>query len=344
MSDPIDAFIDPISDALEVVDRSTLERFAECNRQGAFSLQHATPSTLEAESGNAVHEAISLATRHYIDADGEMSAPDLADVAKSYIFAARPDIQPDAVSAFMPAVWSVARMITGMSADNILRHDGGEGRQSGQLAWDLDDLGLRITSELDLLHAGPSPEVLHEIDYKTGWRRHDIDDIESAFQFQLHAWLVLLHYPDVQALRVRVWDTRRNLLTHSVEFSRQQLPQYAARVYSVARLFARTKALPPEHVPAWPDESRCSWCPYVIQCDAATSDVREFASNPVAAVHKMAAMQRALDKMTEIAGVYVEQHGDIVTGEGDAFGTGKPVSVRRKIKQLYRRKNNETDS
>lgn len=318
-----------------VVDRSRLERYATCPAQARFiDSGLVLDESLAAATGDAVHQAFSGAIERYLDDPTEHYSA-YAEAAMSGLRSARPDIQPGALGAGRPAVWAWAKYLSNHSANNVIRYDGGEGERSGQLAVDLPfgDLTLRITSELDLLLATPAKQVLREVDYKSGWKRHGIESIAASFQFGLHAWLVLHNYPDVEALEVSVWNTRTNTLTYPVTFDRSRLKEIETRIRSAAGEYTLYRNRTPEETPTWPAVEKCSTCSAACLCTAAlhTADV---AKDPAGYVRELIALDAKLTAMTKLAADYVDKHGDIVTPDG-CFGRSKPKAVRKQPTAIY---------
>lgn len=328
-------------------DRSTLERHATCPAQARFvECGLVNDASQIADTGEAVHQAYGAGVRAYIDlaSEGEiMRAGMLADIIRTELRQARPDIQPDAIAAAGRSVWSFAQFIADVHPMNVLRYDGGEGEHSGQLAWDLDGLGIRVTSELDLLLATESKAVLREVDYKSGWRRWSVSEVAKSYQFQTHGWLVLQNYPEVECLEVQVWDTRRNDVTYPVAFERSDLPNWHARIASAAGYFYQHRNTPPHQAPAWPAADKCQACVAAGVCPVAGHDARAIEQDPEGYVASMFAVDAQLDAMKKVAAAYVEKHGDIQTPSG-CYGVNKPKADRRPTKHLYTIKAKENDS
>lgn len=323
---------------LKIVDRSTLERYCVCPAQARY-LETGTVNwtTAAMDSGEAVHRAFGSSITEYIQSGGELTPPELEADAMNQLYRSRPDVQPDALGAARGMTWAWSRLVGSLHHENIIAYDGGGESRSGQLAWDIPDLGLRLTSELDLLYAGRAPQLVHEVDYKTGWMKHTAASVAESFQFQMHAWLVLNNYPELEALEVRVWNTRMRRLTLGVEFDRQRdLPQINARVRMLAELYHRYCVADPQDAETWPQVERCAACPVAARCPAAGRDAAELASNPGGYVDQITALEAKLAAMKKQAGAYVDASGaDIVSDNGNAFGREKPKPVRTIPKGLY---------
>ncbi len=334
--DTVKSFSYADDDEVVIIDRSDLERWSVCPAQAAIiASKKVLDSSLIAEAGNAVHDAFSAAVTRYIDDPSEHYSA-LVDEAMASLRSARPDIQPEALAAGRASVWSWAKFLSNYSALNVLRYDGGKGERCSQLSHDLPigDVVLRITSELDLLLSTPSKVVLREIDYKSGWKRHGIDSIASSFQFGMHAWLVLNNYPEVEALEVSVWQTRTNTLTYPVKFDRSRLKELDTRIRSTAGEFVRWRNMQPQDVPTWPAIDKCPSCPAAAVCPASLH-AGGVARHPTDFIDWMIVLRAKLDAAEKLASAYVDEHGEIVSPNGAAYGTEKPKQNRKPTKSLY---------
>lgn len=320
-----------------VLDRSTAERYATCPAQARFiEIGRVLDSSLMAIVGNAVHDAFGAAITDYMH-DPMLPHWELAETALSTLRSSRPDIQPAALAAGRASVRAWARYVASIHPNNILKFDGGGESRSGQLAHDIQvgDLDLRITSEVDLLCSSESPEVVREIDYKSGWKKWGIEDIAQSFQFGMHAWLIFKNYPDVQAVQVRVWNCRTNDLSYPVLFERKREQELETRIRSAAGLYVLYRNSDVSEVPVWPATEKCVICPAAALCPA-SAHAGDVDRDPVEFVRRMVAMDAKLSAMKEQASAWVEEHrADIVTPEGDCFGANKPKANRKPTKGLY---------
>jgi hypothetical protein len=330
---------------LTVVDRSTLERHSICPAQAQFvATGRVLTSSHLAEVGSAVHAAFGDVLTEYVQSSGNLGVTDCVDTVIQQLCASRPDVQHDAIRAARPSVWAWAKYVNQIHHQNILRYDGGEGEHSGQLAWDLEDLGVRVTSEVDLLHTGKASEVVTEIDYKTGHKLHTAADVEQSFQFAMHAWLILENYESVELVCIRVWNTRTNNLTYSCNWKRADLYELQYRMRAAVTNWLAYRDTPAEKCPTWPTVEKCGWCPAAALCPAVPKDVQRFAADPQGLVETIVATQASLDALEKIAAGIVEASGrDIVTASGAAFGIGKPKAQRKPTKSLYSIKGTEPD-
>lgn len=347
LDDLAEPFVDePAGPPPIIIDRSTLERYADCPHQG-YLVERKMVSTggMDAEVGSAVHDELSaaVAMRRYNACDPR----ELREWIEEGALKSRPDLQPEVVAALRrayPIVDLICRHPSGSprSFEDILRFDGGDDEAAGQLAADIlpaDDTrgAVRLTAELDLLMAGASVEELELVDWKSGWRHWTASDVKDSFQFQQYAWLVFRCYPAVQRVRVRVYMTRDGLATSAVEFTRDRdFWQINARLLSAATIYLEHhKAEDPETVPAWPLPDRCSLCPAAQRCRVAHEPERELAVDPVAYLQQYVVLQAATDRMRAAMISVVRKQGRDIVGDGVAFGTGKPKAARAAACDLY---------
>lgn len=323
--------------SLLAVDRSTLERFATCPAQGCYVAEHNPPAGMAAAVGQEAHQAISRTIEAYIESHEITGPAGFRERFESETRCARPDVQPAVIQALRSVWWKLSEYIAGgVAPQNILRYDGGAGNKSGQLSWPLDDLGVLLTSEVDLLHSTRSPELLAEIDWKSGWGFYNEDDVADSFQFQFHALLVLMNYPDVEALRVTVWNTRNGTKTRPVEFSRSGLIPIQTRIRSAVGEFLRWHGKPYELAETWPATEKCRLCAAAAVCPAADIQTSKCADDPVRFVELMVATKAKLDAMEAEATAYVDKTGKtILTTAGDHFGRDKPKTDRKSPAVLY---------
>lgn len=338
MQKALNAFIDiDEPPALPTLDRSTLERYATCPAQAAYIASgRVNNNSLAAAAGEEVHRALGETLAEYCASGGILKPREIRNEAEQHILGCRPDVQPEAIRGLRATLWAWSDYIGRLNPENILRFDGGEKlrpSKSGQLAWDMG--GVLITSELDLLHATPSPELLREVDYKSGHKVHTAHDVADSFQFTFHAVLVLNNYEKIEALEVCVWNSRINRLTPKVYFSRDDLPKYEARVRSAIAEWYRHQGKAPEACETWPAVERCSACSAASLCHAA-GHAGDVAADPRAFIARLAAAEATADSLRKQASAYVDSTGhDIVTESGLAFGRSKPAAARKAKATLY---------
>jgi hypothetical protein len=325
-----------------ILDRSDLELWATCPAQAKLVADKACiRESVPMLVGQEGHDVLSGALQVYMDMalEQDFEPWDLRREFEQRMFDSRPDVQPSVCDNIKRMNWEWCRFIMNeIGHRNILRYDGGKGEHSGQLSHDNEVLRCRYTSEIDLLHAGPSPDVLHEIDYKTGWTPHNAASVKSSFQFQMHAALVFSTYPGCQALETRVWRTAINQKTYRVVFERKDFDQYLGRVGAAAMLAMMHKNTPIARVPAWPEQDKCGQCPVSHKCPQLECQ-RE---DPVGMLEKLVVIEKAEDVLRKKL-IAAAKSGDIVTAAGDRFSAVMPKSTA-KWKVTTAKKTEEAES
>lgn len=328
----LDSFLEDVKPELAVVDRSTIQAWGDCPWMAKeIESGRAGPVGLPAEAGEAIHAALSAATQAWIDSNGNSSATDIRNDLEIELRRVRPDLQPEAIRGAMPSAWAWSKFLESIHPGNILRFDGGEEHRCGQLALDIPDLGARVTSELDLLYSSPSPEVLEEVDYKTGHKQHWVSDVADALQFQLHACLVFENYPAVNALRVRVWDTRFNRQTYAVVFSRNRMHDYLVRIRRSLEIRIEQWNDPQ----TWPLPEKCGMCQVASRCPVAGYPIAE---TPEQVLRDLIAVEAKADALRARLVAHVDATGRDVRCGSVSFGRNKPASGRKAPATLYEAK------
>lgn len=345
-----DEWID--DEKLRIVDRSALELYTVCPQQAVWMDSGVILNeTREMASGNAVHDALSLVTREFVDSlstsdsgFGGYRAAELKETLDAYLLTSRPDIQQDAIDAMRASAWSWCKFLSVIHREEVLKFDGGEGSKSGQVSVDIPHLGLRLTSEIDFLHAGPAPEVIHEIDYKTGHKIWSSSNVAESFQFQFHAYLLLTEYPNVKAVEVRVWNTRSNRLTYGVVFDRtRDFSAIENRIMRAATELAKWSGKDPKGVDAWPAVDKCTNCRAACYCTA-SRHIGDQQSNPESLLEGIIHLRAKADAKEEILKGIVRQTGkDVILPNGDSFGLGKPKGKPRATYAVYSQKKDEEE-
>lgn len=283
------------------------------------------------EIGNEIHHALGMVVRMYCE-NAPLEAHELRQELERWLRESRPDVQPEVLRAARASLYSWCNFIAGIDEYDILGFDGGEhvGR-SGQLSTDVD--GIILTSEVDLLYRRASQEVLYEIDYKTGHRIWDAQEVADSGQFQRHAILVFANWPNVQALECKVWNVRTNNRTYAVTFERRRLEEYVARVKKAVE----NRRLHYDKPPTWPTYEGCSRCHWAKECPATEGPIKDIDADPAEFVRTIHAVQARLDSMLDLATKYADKHGTIDCGDC-AFGRDAPKTERRAPAKLYPKK------
>lgn len=317
------------------LDRSMLERYATCPFQGfAVETGLVTDNSPEADSGTAVHGVIAEAVGRYAT-DG---IP-LREYLEQEILMVRPDVQTDACAGLRRSIWAIDKFLTSRAPQDIIAYQGGEGDRSSQLAWELlpatKSRGpVMPTSEIDLLLAGGTKVELRSIDWKTGRRMWNTEDVKASFQFRMHAWLVFHKFPDLQLLHTQVWMTRLNILLPAVTFTRKMTQDFTGILLQAVeyRRQAMENGTEPE---AWPSPDKCLLCAAVHECPRATGQAFKLNENPIAFAHDTQVMKFVVDKRLADLRKYVDEREGDLRGEGIGFGLDAPKPPRKPSAKSY---------
>lgn len=306
---------------LPTLDRSELEIWGECPMQARLLEDRKRVVGDAAHIGEEGHKPIGRTIANYIAAGGNWGRKEILDELQTNLMDARPDVQSRVWEAFSRSVWAIADCLAPLHPDAILKHDGGEGKRSGQIATEVCQ--LQFTSELDLLHATPSKAVLRECDWKSGWGFWDIDRVYHSFQFQSHAVLVFDNFPDCEVLEVAVLNNRIGKFIRTVEFERKDMLRFVANIAGRSVNHAKYSRQPVETVPAWPTEERCAICPCTHRCPMAEA---EFAEAPEVQVDQLVVTEARVKALKKrLTAVRKERGEAIVSPNGNKYGH-KPQS------------------
>ena len=325
--------------ALTVLDRSTIERWAGCPWAAqAIESGRVNEWRYVMASGAEGHDALSRATLTWILSGGALSPSELANELETELRGARPDVQPDVLNAARYVIWPWAKFLSKIHPLNIIGCDGGETLdppRSGQLSLDIEGVGVRVTSELDLLYSGPSIDLLHEVDYKTGHKQWTAGDVAASFQFQLHAVLVFANFPAVQALEVTIWNTRSNDQSYRVIFERRKEPEYRARLRMALQPWWEFHGAG-DGAPTWPAVEKCAMCSAAALCPVAGQDVKDAVADPLAVLAQLVAVEAKAKAIDKILAAQVDATGvDLELPDGTKFGRAYPASERKRPTKVY---------
>lgn len=325
-----------------IIDRSTLERVAECPMQAKLTREGKAIESIEAVSGNEVHRVIAEAIAMRVESWTEPQ--ELREYMDVQIMLSRPDLQPDAVDALKRYTYTLSRLICehpdgqARDPDDLMRFDGGEGKRSGQLSVEFmkgtEDRGpVIITCGVDLLLAGPTPAQVKLVDWKTGRKRWTQDLVAESFQFgTFYPYLVMRNYPDVQFVDVEIHMPRLYDFTPPWRFTEKHMDAAHARIYRAVQQYLDDMSNP-EHTPAWPARGKCEICDVVMDCPAANAipSATAFKKSPEAYLRAFQAKLAQVAEMSSVLKGYVKEHGDLVfNGERGpvAFGVEAPKAKR----------------
>jgi hypothetical protein len=250
----------------------------------------------------------------------------------------RPNVQPDAIDGLRRSMYAITDHIFGydhsIPPNRIHKFDGGEGERNGQISWDIPDLSVRLTSEVDLLYETDVESVWVNMDWKTGHKIWTAAEVKGSFQFQMHAWLVFKRYEKPQTLITRIWNTRKNVVSRDVAFEREDLPQYEYRLRSAVEVWRAYRDTAPEQCPTWPSIEKCTICDAAHLCPVSGYSLEtpeETLGRVVAVRAQLAAWEKRLTAVADKRGVPIEWK-DARWGRDAPKETKKPTAKLWRVK------------
>jgi len=334
----------------ETLDRSLLERYATCPFQAlAVETGLVKDGGFEADSGTECHRVIGEGIDHYL------RGGDFIDYCRQEIPKMRPDVQHDAGPNLWRSVHGLARLLrwtvppgpdcpegVRRSPEDIIRYQGGQGEQTGQVSWPLLPATatrgqIIVTSEVDLLLAESASEMT-EIDFK----RHKVftgADIKASFQFRLHAWLLFHIHAELEVLRTKVWNVPKGSITPAAVFARRDADEFAGTLLEAVRYRSEAHVLAIKaelhNIAAWPHTEKCVVCPAVRDCLKTPTPCVALNMEPARFAASLQVREIAVQKDRALLIRYVTDHGEDF-GKGLSFGIGKPKPPQKPVASTFR--------
>lgn len=321
---------------VEIIDRSDAERYMLCPEQGrAVDARECITDSTAAAAGQAVHDAIAAVTK-MVKAGMIAKVIDASEAIIQAATNARPDIQTAAIEHVKYSAYAIARRLLFLengeprSGGELLRFDGGEGPDSGQLSADIEMDGwiARCTGELDLLMATASPQMLEIMDYKSGQGKWTADDVATSFQLGTwYPWLVFRNYPGCERVRVRVWNTAKADITPAVEIDRAKF-MASAEVRIAKSAQARHDWRGKRMAPTFPSAEKCVLCDHAANCPEAKGPTKDVNVDAIAVYEKYIVLTTAADKLADAMTARADKLGDFEVAPGVYWGRGASRSTK----------------
>lgn len=331
-------------ESVEVVDRSTLERYAICPQRAFLIAKHGIKSESDiASTGSEVHEVISKAVKERqtnATPSHDLRARMIDDAQKS-----RPDVQPETCRIIRTCNWDLANYLCfnpetnrERHPDDLLIYDGGEKDRSGQVSADLtvDGVTYRCTCEVDLGIATASDAEIEVTDWKAGFKWWTATMVKGAFQPRFYSWVLFNWFPKVNVISFRIFMCAESQFTSPVEFRREDMFEIQRQIESALRLRAATKGAESKDVPAWPTAEKCAICPaakFCVLCHGLPE--AEVAIDPEMYLDSFVAHENLVSNMKANLTKYVRSIGHDLESGPNAFGTNAPKTERAKSCSSY---------
>lgn len=265
-----------------------------------------------------------------------MTRREMQEVMELALLESRPDVQPDAIDGLRRSMFAITDHIFGydhsIPPNRIHKFDGGEGERNGQISWDIPDLSVRLTSELDLLYETDVETVWVNMDWKTGHKIWTAAEAKGSFQFQMHAWLVFKRYKKPQTLITRIWNTRKNVVARDVEFRREDLHQYDCRLRSAVEVWRQYRDTAPEQCPTWPSIEKCTICDAADRCPVSGYSLE----SPEECLGVVVALRAQLAAKEKRLTAVADKRGEDIRFGDACWGRQAPKEVKKAPARLYK--------
>ncbi len=321
-----------------ILDRSRLEQFATCPRQGYLTViweaLKAREASLEvfswelkilllastslvsemkkrikqstggiyAECGTQIHKLIQTAFKECHN--------DLQIVPQWFVDnlpAIQPNIQPMAIRH--------ARHVADMLADYHVSLIGVEMQISMEFLAETDTEPAVIgTTCIDLLGSGK--DNIHVADWKTGFKRRSNTETLDSFQAGFICLLIFSQpeYASINTIHFWYFETMFGTRSYA-RFDRDEehprLPGLSTEVALLGRAMEAAKLVRDGCKDAWPLPESCLWCDMITFCPEASMEAMEIADDPGAFVDRLVVLQAMCKKWKTAATRWVKGHGPL---------------------------------
>lgn len=312
----------------EILDRSTLERWANCPQQAYHVAKRKIDDcSYPTVIGTECHSLIANAIATVVDSDSIVRPYEFAEGLMAVCTSSRPDVQARVTDIIRRCAWKLGNIVCERASSDIMKFDGGKGNLSGQLGWDIAPQ-RRVTGEVDLLLATPSREEVELWDWKSGWKHWTATEVRDSFQFQTYAWLIFKNYPEVQSVSVRVLMLADNEATATYTFMRDHVRQIEQRLLLAVDLFDLYAGVDDgSNVPAWPLPDKCCLCPVTKHCRFVHHRIDDVEKNTPDAIRKLSVLRSETDRIESALTLIVRKDPNAkLAGEVVAESNGKPIA------------------
>ncbi len=321
-----------------ILDRSRLEQYATCPRQGYLSILW---DSLKAEAGGF---EVFPWERNIIDASSSLILDDMSkvilqstdgrlaecgsqihDLVDRAFEACKNDIQmvpdwfvdnlPKVKPNIQPMAIRHARHIGDMLSEYHVQVIGVEVQVSIIVVPETETApGIVNTTAIDLLGSGKNS--IHVVDFKTGFKRRSNSETADSFQAQDIA-LILFEQPEYQEINtIHFWYYESMWGTKSyAKFERKEehprLPGLSTEVALRGRIEEAVKMFQQDCREAWPLPDACAWCDMINFCPQASMEAKEIADDPKAFVDNLVVLQALVTARKRIATQWCKAHGPI---------------------------------
>ena len=288
-----------------VMQRSELQRTADCPRQGNLHDKHqdevGETHDILPEAGKQVHAIAKEAIETC-----EMNLQEAADHIDNELPKCRPDLQPEVLRAGK----NLANELRRFGGNQILLYEEPITRSVMPAAADRGE--VLIVTEPDLVLASRDPEALMALDYKTGHKQRTNQEAHDDFQTCVICWDLFGKYPTVNIIHFFYINTRTFTRSYARIERDKDEENFGARILEAVRLKMEAAD------EAWPEPGKCAQCDVVRWCDEAMPDVKEMDGDPGAYLESYIVRQARCDEMLKALKARVKG-GGVIYGKKTRF-------------------------
>ena len=253
-----------------ILDRSTLEAYANCPYQGHCILngdkdEAGAAGQIGIEGHRIAEKCLKEAFEQRYSGD-ELQT--FADDAIQEIAQSRPDIQPDLIKAAK----YLAEQIAHIPIERILTDKDGKPFIEYQIDYELcktrDGRPVKITTCIDLAFSY-KPDSIHVHDWKFGWRKYSKDDAETDYQPCHICYILFQMFPDVHTIHFWYVQPRYGTKAYAVYRRSDEIPSMphlTTEMMLLSRINSAVQLCVDGVQDAWPEEKKCLWCPVIYKC------------------------------------------------------------------------------
>jgi len=185
------------------------------------------------------------------------------------------------------------------------------------------------TSRLDLLGSGKGN--LHVVDWKTGFKRRSNSETVDSFQAQFIALLLFnqAEYKEINTIHFWYYETMWGTKSHA-RFDRNdehpRLPGLTTEVALRGRATEAVKLFQMDCRDAWPLPDACCWCDMIRFCPQASIEAKEIADDPKAFIDNLVVLEALCGIRKKAATAWIKAKGAI---EGTKVVFSKKVPQER---------------
>jgi len=172
-----------------------------------------------------------------------------------------------------------------------------------------------VTMRYDLICSGLNMS-LHARDWKTGWKEWNNTETADTFQAECGAWL-LWQQPEYSNIEIVHWwyhytrSGHHSYARFDRKYEHPKLPDLTTEVAIKERIMTTVRSFLDGSKECWPEEQKCCWCDYIQFCPNAHMHAVEIDKDTTGYVDNLIVMQAYVKKLKKAAKEWVKGKGAI---------------------------------